>query len=223
MPTTTTRPLPGTARRSLLAALPEAGVGLVVNPGCDRGDLPGGPGPGGAAIPTSMPPWASTRRTAPAAGEADLEAIRALCRTMKRRWPSGRSAWTTTGRKIPPREFQQEVFRRQMASWRRSWTCPSSSTTGRPTGTAWPLCKEFPGVRGVFHCYSGSPEMAKELLKRGWYLGFDGPITYKNARRAPEVAAVHPLWTGSWWRQTPPTSPPCPSGASGTTAGTCPM
>ena len=35
--------------------------------------------------------------------------------------------------------------------------------------------------------------MAQELLKRGWYLGFDGPITYKNARRSPEVVAVTPL------------------------------
>lgn len=35
--------------------------------------------------------------------------------------------------------------------------------------------------------------MAQELLKLGWYLGFDGPVTYKNARRAPEVAAVTPL------------------------------
>ena len=45
----------------------------------------------------------------------------------------------------------------------------------------------------MFHCFSGSPEMAAELLRRGWYLGFDGPITYKNAKRAPEVAAVTPL------------------------------
>ena len=45
----------------------------------------------------------------------------------------------------------------------------------------------------MFHCFSGSPEMAEELLKRGGYLGFDGPITYKNAKRAPEVAAVTPL------------------------------
>ena len=35
--------------------------------------------------------------------------------------------------------------------------------------------------------------MAAELLKRGWYLGFDGPITYKNARRSPEVVAITPL------------------------------
>ena len=55
------------------------------------------------------------------------------------------------------------------------------------------MVKEFPEVTGVFHCFSGSPEMARELLDMGWYLGFDGPITYKNARRAPEVAAVTPV------------------------------
>ena len=55
------------------------------------------------------------------------------------------------------------------------------------------MVKEFPTVRGVFHCFSGSPEMAEELIKMGWYLGFDGPITYKNARRSPEVVAVTPL------------------------------
>ena len=60
-------------------------------------------------------------------------------------------------------------------------------------GDSLSIIREFPAVTGVFHCFSGSPEMAEELLKRGWYLGFDGPITYKNARRAPEVAAITPL------------------------------
>ena len=45
---------------------------------------------------------------------------------------------------------------------------------------------------GVLHCFSGSVEMARELLRRGWYLGFDGPITYKNAAKAPEVIAACP-------------------------------
>ena len=35
--------------------------------------------------------------------------------------------------------------------------------------------------------------MAEELLRRGWYLGFDGPITYKNARKALEVLEICPL------------------------------
>ena len=60
-------------------------------------------------------------------------------------------------------------------------------------GDSLDIVREYPALRGVFHCFSGSPEMAAELLKRGWYLGFNGPITYKNARRAPEVAAITPL------------------------------
>ena len=52
--------------------------------------------------------------------------------------------------------------------------------------------REYPALRGVFHCYSGSAEMAKELLRRGWYLGFDGPVTYKNARRTLEVLELCP-------------------------------
>lgn len=52
---------------------------------------------------------------------------------------------------------------------------------------------DYPGLRGVFHCFSGSAEMAKELVRRGWYLGFDGPVTYKNARKTVEVALECPL------------------------------
>ena len=53
--------------------------------------------------------------------------------------------------------------------------------------------REFPGVRGVFHCYSGSAEDAKTLVKLGWHLSFTGTITFKNARKAPEVIAAVPL------------------------------
>lgn len=52
---------------------------------------------------------------------------------------------------------------------------------------------DYPQLRGVFHCYSGSVEMARELLAQGWYLGFDGPVTYKNARKTVEVAEMVPL------------------------------
>ncbi|MDR2525605.1 MAG: TatD family hydrolase [Oscillospiraceae bacterium] len=46
--------------------------------------------------------------------------------------------------------------------------------------------------RGVVHCYSGSREMAKELLKMDLYLGFGGAVTFKNARRPLEIAAEIP-------------------------------
>ncbi len=46
---------------------------------------------------------------------------------------------------------------------------------------------------GVIHCFSGSVEMAKELLKLGYYLGFDGPITFKNVKTALDVLKYTPL------------------------------
>ena len=60
-------------------------------------------------------------------------------------------------------------------------------------GDSFDIVCRYPTLRGVFHCYSGSAEMAAELLKRGWYLVFDGPITYKNARKALEVLQMCPL------------------------------
>ena len=46
---------------------------------------------------------------------------------------------------------------------------------------------------GVIHCFSGSVETAKEFVKLGYYLGFDGPITFKNAKTAIEVLEYAPL------------------------------
>ncbi|MBO5702456.1 MAG: TatD family hydrolase [Clostridia bacterium] len=50
-----------------------------------------------------------------------------------------------------------------------------------------------PKVRGVFHCYSGSPEMARDLVRRGWYISFTGVITYKNAPVVQASAKAVPL------------------------------
>lgn len=55
------------------------------------------------------------------------------------------------------------------------------------------IVRDYPALRGVFHCFSGSAEMAQELTRRGWYLGFDGPITYKNARKNLEALELCPL------------------------------
>lgn len=50
-----------------------------------------------------------------------------------------------------------------------------------------------PNVSGVFHCYSGSAELARELVRRGWHLSFTGVATYKNAPRVREAIAAVPL------------------------------
>jgi TatD DNase family protein len=47
--------------------------------------------------------------------------------------------------------------------------------------------------KGVMHCYSGSVEMANELIKLGFYLGFTGVVTFKNAKRAAEVIHTLPM------------------------------
>jgi TatD DNase family protein len=54
------------------------------------------------------------------------------------------------------------------------------------------FCRRYPELRGVFHCYSGSAEMAEEIVKLGWSISFTGVITFKNARRTREAAAVIP-------------------------------
>lgn len=53
--------------------------------------------------------------------------------------------------------------------------------------------REHPQVTGVYHCYSGSLEDAKVLVKLGWMLSFTGVITYKNARKALEVIDWLPM------------------------------
>ncbi len=52
--------------------------------------------------------------------------------------------------------------------------------------------KEVQGVQAVFHCFSGSLEMAKELAKRGYYFGFGGTSTYKNNQKTREVMQYVP-------------------------------
>ena len=52
--------------------------------------------------------------------------------------------------------------------------------------------KEVHGVQAVFHCFSGSLEIAKELAKRGYYFGFGGTSTYKNAKKVREVMQYIP-------------------------------
>ena len=60
-------------------------------------------------------------------------------------------------------------------------------------GDAMDIVKRHPDVHGVFHCFSGSKELALWLVERGWYIGFTGVVTFKNARRAVEAVQALPL------------------------------
>lgn len=92
----------------------------------------------------------------------------------------------------PPKELQRKAFREQMAL-ARELSLPVIVHDREAHGDSLAIVKEFPGVRGVFHCFSGSAEMARELLGLGWMISFTGVVTYKNARRAVEAAEVVPL------------------------------
>ncbi len=59
-------------------------------------------------------------------------------------------------------------------------------------GDCFDTVRAFGAVRGVFHSYSGSAEMAKELVKRGYMISFSGTVSFKNARSVKEAAAALP-------------------------------
>ena len=92
----------------------------------------------------------------------------------------------------PPRDFQQQVFRAQL-ELALELDLPVIIHDREAHGDSLRIVCDYPGLRGVFHCFSGSYEMAKELIRRGWYIGFTGVVTFKNARKAVEVAEKIPL------------------------------
>lgn len=91
-----------------------------------------------------------------------------------------------------PRQTQQRAFRAQMAL-AAELSLPVIVHDRDAHADALAVVDEFPTVRGVFHCYSGSAEMALQLVERGWYIGFTGVLTFKNARKAVQVAQTLPL------------------------------
>lgn len=91
------------------------------------------------------------------------------------------------------REKQQEIFIRQLDVARQMHMPVSIHDRDAHGDTMAILKKEGKGLTGSIHCFSGSWEMAKELLKMGWFLGVDGPLTFKNAAKLPEIIAKIPL------------------------------
>ena len=90
------------------------------------------------------------------------------------------------------KDEQRSLFRRQI-ELALSLDKPVIVHDREAHGDSLSIVSDYPALRGVFHCYSGSAEMARELLRQGWYLGFDGPISYKNARKALEVLELCPM------------------------------
>lgn len=90
-----------------------------------------------------------------------------------------------------PREIQQKAFRMQMTlAQELGLPVIVHERDAHEDGMA--IVSEFPDVTGVFHCYSGNVEMAAWLVERGWYIGFTGVLTFKNAKKALNVVKSLP-------------------------------
>ena len=92
---------------------------------------------------------------------------------------------------LSERDVQREVFIRQM-ELASELKMPVVIHDRDAHAECMEIIRRFPDAKGAFHCYSGSAEMAKEILNMGWYLGFTGAITFKNARRALEAIEICP-------------------------------
>ena len=177
-------------RDGVLAALPGAGVALVVNPGCDL--------PSSEAALSLAAKWPflyaavgyHPENCAPYR-EEDLDTIRDMARRDKC-VAIGEIGLDYYWEENPPRELQRRVFRDQMAL-ARELDLPVIVHDREAHGDSLAVVRDFPQVRGVFHCFSGSAEMAKELVRLGWMISFTGVLTYKNARKALEAAAAVPM------------------------------
>lgn len=179
-----------TDREELLSGLPNQGLALVMNPGC--------------SLESSRNVDLLTRQydflygavgshpdVADEVDEAVLEEYRKIVASNPKIKAIGEIGLDYHYEDIP-RELQKKAFRMQM-ELARELSLPAIVHERDAHEDGMKMVEEFPEVTGVFHCYSGSLEMAKWLINRGWYIGFTGVLTFKNARKALEVAGNIPL------------------------------
>ena len=177
-------------REGLLSRLPEEGIGLLMNPGCSLDSSRAA-----CALARKYDYiYAAVGSHPDAAAEVCpevLEQYRVLVRENPKVKAIGEIGLDYHYEDIP-REIQKEAFRAQMALAAEE-NLPVIVHEREAHGDGMAIVREFPTVTGVFHCYSGSLEMARELVSLCWYIGFTGVLTFKNARKALEVAAALPL------------------------------
>ena len=177
-------------REELLNAFPGQGISLLMNPGCslessrnavklaNRYDYV-------YAAVGSHPDAADE------VNEAVLAEYRELCKLNPKIRAIGEIGLDYHYEDIP-RQIQLKAFRAQM-ELARELNLPVIVHEREAHEDGMAVVREFSDVTGVFHCYSGSAEMARQLVDRGWYIGFTGVLTFKNARKAIEVASTIPL------------------------------
>ena len=176
-------------REELLASMPSKGVGLILDPGCEERS---------SRAALALAEKYSFVYAAVGVHPEDMEGMTSDTLETIRRLARHEKCvaigeigldyyWDDTHK-----AEQKELFAAQLAL-AEELDLPVIVHDREAHADCLEITGSFPKARGVFHCFSGSAEMAKELLRRGnWYLGFDGPVTYKNARKALEVLEIVP-------------------------------
>ena len=177
-------------RDALIAGLPAKGIQLVMNPGCSLKSSRNAV----ALAEKYAHVYAAVGSHPDVANEVNetvLEEYRKLCKLSNKVKAIGEIGIDYHYEDIP-RDLQLKAFWMQM-ELAEELQLPVIVHEREAHEDGMAVVREFPKVTGVFHCYSGSAEMARQLVDKGWYIGFTGVLTFKNARKAVETAASLPL------------------------------
>lgn len=178
-------------RDAVLQSLPEHGIGLVVNPGCNLASSRKA-----VAYAEAFPHVYAAVGVHPS-DAADfapemVDELRRLAKEHPKVRAIGEVGLDYYWDDYAGHDVQKDCLRTQMAL-AEELDLPILFHDREAHGDSLAVIREFPAVQGVMHCYSGSLEDAKVLVKLGWMLSFTGSITFKNARKAPEVIQWLPL------------------------------
>jgi len=177
-------------RMEVLASMPEKGVGLILNPGCDLETSKTA-----VTLANAFPHVYAAVGVHPSDCETYNDQVEQQLRDLAaapKVKAIGEIGLDYYWKDNAPAEVQQEVFHRQM-NLAQELGLPVIVHDREAHHDCLEVVKAHPEVTGVYHCYSGSLEDAKILVKLGWMISFTGVVTYKNARRSLEVIEWLPM------------------------------
>lgn len=177
-------------RDSLLAALPQNGVGLVVNVGANL-----------ECSQKSMEIAKKFDYIYTTAGIHPNDAAETLC---DKHWKDELREFLKYEKCVAlgeigldyyydkdEKEQQKQIFTEQM-ELANELGFPVIIHDREAHGDCLEIIKKFPDVNGVFHCFSGSVETARELISMGWYISVGGVVTFNNAKKLVDVVEALP-------------------------------
>ena len=87
---------------------------------------------------------------------------------------------------------QKEVFRRQI-ELSLEYDKPLIIHMRDASEATYNVLSKYSNLKGIMHCYSGSPEMAQNFIDLGLHISLGGPVTFKNGHKPKKVAEMVPL------------------------------